>query len=482
MTRRRIAVVGGGITGLAAAHELTAGPAARGRDGTEVVVFEAAERPGGKLRGGSFAGVADVDEGADAVLARTPDAVRLAEEVGLGDDLVHPEPVSAAVWFDGLHPIPADLVLGIPRRLLPLVRSRLLTWRGTARAAVEPLLPRRDTDDDAIGPLVRARFGDEVHERIVDALVGSIYATDTDRASLAEVPQLAALAQHRSLLLAARRQAAAARAAATVPAAARAGTATGAAAPIFAAPRSGVAGLAAATARSVTTHGGSIRHGRAVGAVRRTAEDRPGWLVDEEHFDGVVLATPAAAAAQLLRGDAPEAAALLDAAETADVVMVTLHVPAAEWPARLRGLSGYLVPKPVQHLVTAASFGSQKWAHWRPPAGGELLRVSLGRDGLPVLHLDDDQLLDATLGDLHTHLGVRFHPLEVRITRWPGAFPQYRPHHAAWRADVAGHLPPGVHLAGAAYDGIGVPACVRSGRAAAARADAGVTALSDLTG
>lgn len=467
MATRRFAIVGGGIAGLAAAHHLTA---AAPRPDSQVVVLEAGPRPGGKLRGGRFAGVPGVDEGADAVLARTPDAVDLADEVGLGDELVHPEPASAAVWHHGLHPIPDGLVLGVPRRVLPLVRSGLLSWRGTARAAVEPLLPRHDTGDDSIGSLVRARFGDEVHERIVDALVGSIYAADTDRTSLAEVPQLAELARHRSLLVAARRRAR------LTP-----GTATAGAAPIFAAPRGGVAQLAAATAASVRARGGEVRCGRTVRSLRRPDGGGAGWLVDGERFDAVVVATPASAAATLLDTAAPDAAQLLARAEAADVAMVTLHVPPDEWPERLRGLSGYLVPKPVQRFVTATSFASQKWAHWRPPGGGELLRASLGRDALPVLHMDDDELLDATLTDLRTHLGVRFHPLEVRITRWPAAFPQYRPHHGAWRTAVAGHLPPGLHLAGAAHDGIGVPACVRSGRAAAERADTDVAALSDLS-
>ena len=105
-----------------------------------------------------------------------------------------PEPVRAAVWYDALHRIPDGLLLGVPGQLAPLARTRLLSWRGKARAALEPFLPRTSIDDDSIGQLVRARFGDEVQERLVDALVGSIYATDTDRFSLREVPQLFDLA------------------------------------------------------------------------------------------------------------------------------------------------------------------------------------------------------------------------------------------------------------------------------------------------
>ena len=141
---------------------------------------------------------------------------------------------------------------------------------------------------------------------------------------------------------------------------------------------------------------------------------------------------PPAAAAELLVDCSSATSDLLGRAETADVVMITLHVPADEWPERLHGLSGYLVPKPVQRSVTAASFGSQKWAHWRPPDGGQVLRVSVGRDGTSPLDRSDEQLLDAVLDDLAIHLGIPFTPLAHRITRWPGAFAQYRPHHRDW--------------------------------------------------
>jgi oxygen-dependent protoporphyrinogen oxidase len=172
----------------------------------------------------------------------------------------------------------------------------------------------------------------------------------------------------------------------------------------------------------------------------------------------------------MLAEAAPEAADLLGQAETADVILITLHISADQWPERLHGLSGYLVPKPAQRWVTAASFGSQKWAHWRPPSGGEILRVSIGRDGMPVLQLTDTEVLDAVLTDLNTHLGVKFSPLDIRITRWPGAFAQYRPHHAAWVKSIESALPSGLFVTGAGYRGIGIPACIRDGRKIGARA------------
>jgi protoporphyrinogen/coproporphyrinogen III oxidase len=468
--RPRVAVVGAGISGLATALALT------DTGDVDVTVFEAADRVGGKIDASPFAGVADVDEGPDAFLARVPDAVALANRLGLGDDLVSPEAVGAAVWYDGLHPIPEGLMLGLPGRIRPLASTKLLSWRGKARAALEPLLPRTSTDADSIGEFVRARFGDEVHERLVDALVGSIYAADTDHFSLAEVPQLAALAHtNRSVLLAARKQRRT-----------QAGTATAGSSPVFAAPRRGIGALVHATAAAVEAAGGRIETGAPVAAIAQTDHGR--WLLSVTEaggpasvpaFDSVVFATPAGVTAAALADRAADAAALLRQAETADVIMVTLHVGAEQWPGHLRGLSGYLVPKPVQRWVTAASFASQKWAHWRPPSGGEILRVSLGRDGTAVMHLDDDEVLQVVLDDLERHLGVRFDPREVRLTRWPGAFAQYRPHHAAWVDRVEAALPPGVHVTGAGFRGIGIPACVRSATSTAARASASACVLAD---
>ena len=177
-----------------------------------------------------------------------------------------------------------------------------------------------------------------------------------------------------------------------------------------------------------------------------------------------MLATPAAATAPLVTRAAPELSRLLATMSHASVVLVSLAVP--HWPERLRGRSGYLVPKPVQDRVTAASFGSQKWAHWRGGAG-EIVRVSLGRDGRSPDDLDDDAVVRHAVDELGRHTGVDVQPAAVRISRWPGAFPQYRPHHRDWLARLDAARPAGLVLTGASYDGIGIPACIDQGRRAA---------------
>ncbi len=468
MGRPHVVVVGAGVTGAAAAHRL----ATQHGDRLDVTLLERSDRLGGKLRDSSFAGVDHVDEAADAFLARVPDAVGLATEVGLADELVHPEPVGAAVWHDRLHPIPGGLVLGVPGDLRALATSSLFTWRGKARAALEPALPRRSTDHDSLGRHLRARFGNQVHERLVDALVGSIYAADTDDFSLAEVPQIATLAERRSLLLAALAQQRRSRAA---------GTATGTAmAAVFAAPRQGAGQLVTAALDAARDAGATVETG--VDATVVHTGDR--WEVAGRAADAVILTGSTEAVRDAIGGDdhaCPEdlATTLQAGVESTDVVMITLHVAPGEWPDRLAGMSGYLVPKPIQRHVTAASFASQKWAHWAPPDGGQILRVSIGRQGAPVLHLDDDRIVDVVLDDLAHHLGVRFTPQAVRLTRWPGAFARYRPHHRRWVDEVRRLLPPGVFVAGSGFDGMGVPACVRSGRSMADRSATHLGALAE---
>ncbi|MEX1106183.1 MAG: protoporphyrinogen oxidase [Ilumatobacteraceae bacterium] len=442
--RRRVAVVGGGIAGLSAAHALlSAHP-----DTIDVVVLEAQSTLGGKIRTSPFAGLAAVDEGPDAFLARVPWATQWAHRLGLGDQLVSPASGTAAVWWDGMHRIPDGLVLGLPTDIGKLARTRLISWRGKLRAATEVLRPRTSIEADSIGAFVRARFGDEVHERLVDPLVGSIYAADTDRFSLTAVPQLHDLAvSSRSVLVGARSRPA-------PPSVATAG-------PVFYAPSGGMSQFVEAAGRAIADLGGTVRTGAPCSLLE---PDGARWRLDGEVFDAVVLACPATQAARLVPD--PATAAMLDSIEYADVIMVTIAVPAERWPDRLRGMSGYLVPKPVQRLVTAVSFGSQKWPQWQRD-DEVVLRISLGRDGRPVLHLTDQQILDAAITETGEHLGISLAPTATRITPWQRAFPQYRPHHHRMVADLEARLPATLAVAGASYHGIGIPACIRSGQRAA---------------
>ena len=439
----RIAVIGAGITGLSAAHEA----AVAGGERVEVTLFDGSGRAGGLIKTSTFAGLR-VDEGADAFLRRVPDALTLARSVGLDERLTSPTAGSAAVWVDGLRRLPEGLVLGVPTSTISLARSGLVSPAGAARALADLVLPRRALDHDSIGAWVRGRLGEEVHDRLTDALVGSIYAADTDRFSLAAVPQLDALARGgRSAILTALRQ--------------RRPSDSG---PVFAAPIDGMGSLADAVLTAAVEAGATTRLEATVEAVE--AVDG-GVLIDGERFEAAILATPAKVSARLLASSAPAAAAGLGSIETAGVVMVTLAIPGDSLPETCSGLSGYLVPKSRQRRVTAVSFASNKWSHLRPTDGSQILRVSLGRDGMDVSDLDDNEVIDSVVSEVSHHLGAQIAPNDVRVTRWPSSFPQYRPHHGALVATIERSLPAGIVAAGASLHGIGVPACVGSGRRAA---------------
>jgi oxygen-dependent protoporphyrinogen oxidase len=447
-----LAVVGGGIAGLSAALE-----ARRQRPDVHVVVLEGSPTIGGKLRTSEVGGVV-VDEGADAMLTRTGHAAQVVHDVGLGNALVEPRTTAASVWTRGaLRPIPTGTLLGVPADLAALARSGVLSSRGLNRVPLDLLRPGHPVEDDiAVGALVARRLGREVVDRLVDPLLGGVYAGRADELSLyATLPQLAAhLARSRSLLLAAR----AARAAAPA--------ANGA---LFAGLEGGLGTLPAAV---VAASGAQIRTGATVrGLVRRAS----GWRLmlgsaaapEALDVDAVVLAVPAAPAARLLAGLAPHAAADLEQVEHASVAIVTLVL---DGPTPGRG-SGYLVPSVERRATKALTFTSRKWRLAGSDAA--VVRASLGRHGdTAVLQRDDDELVAL----VHTELGEAVGPLpplrDVRVTRWGGALPQYAVGHLdrvrRVRAAVATH--PGLAVAGAAYDGVGVPACIASGRQAARHA------------
>jgi len=456
-----VVVIGAGITGLACAHTLL-----RGSNNISVTVVEAADQIGGVIRTSPFAGLPAVDEAADAFLLRVPAGIALARGVGLGDSLTSPTSVHASVWRKQLHPLPAGLLLGVPTNFRALATSPLISFRGKLRALADVLLPSTSTASDSLGHFMRARFGNEVHEMLIDPLVGSIYAADTDRFSLQAIPQLRDLASEgRSLLLATRKRPK------TAPVSKEN--------PIFAAPFAGMGALIDASANAVVSLGGKIRTSCRIeniepslpGATARYAlQVNTKTGVEILYANHVVVCIPAKHAAPLFSSSEKDTSALLNQSEHASVVMVALAIPKSSLPKAATG-SGYLVPKPEQRFVTAVSFASQKWAHLNT-GDSAVLRVSLGRDGVPLHEHDDDQLMSYALADLKKHLGKEIEPTEVRITRWKESFPQYRPHHFQFVAHIESHLleaMPGVQVAGASYKGIGVPSCIEQGTTAAKR-------------
>jgi len=478
--RPRVAVVGGGISGLAAAWQLSGTVPA-----PDVVVLEGSSDVGGLLRTG-VVGDVEVDLGAESVLARRPEAVGLIGEVGLGDDLVHPATTAANVVRGGvLLPLPAGTVMGVPGE--PERLRGVLTDSEVDRVAAEPdLAADRLADDVDVATYVAGRVGQAVVDRLVEPLLGGVYAGHADRLSLrATVPQLWSAAGAGGSLLAAVRAVRGASLAGARPgpvAAGRdagpdvvpAGTDPGAAPPVFAGLRGGVGRLPLALAAALADRGVTVRTGAVVRGLARTPT---GWRLtvgsaaDPEvlDVDGVVLAIPAAPAARLLRGVAPDASARLGSVEAASVGVVALVLPRSD----VGGLpgSGVLVPPVEGRAVKAMTFSSAKWA-WVDALDPEtvVVRLSLGRHGEEtVLQRDDADLTALALADAGDVLGRPLHPRATRVVRWGGALPQYRVGHvdlvAAVRSAVAAL--PGLAVCGAALDGVGVPACVAAARRAA---------------
>ncbi|MEU6411910.1 protoporphyrinogen oxidase [Microbispora sp. NPDC046933] len=452
---RHVVVVGGGIAGLAAALHLN-----RADAGLRITVLEASPRVGGKLYASQVAGV-EVDAGAESMLARRPEGKELARLAGLGDDLVDPGTTRAAVLSRGsLRPLPRQQVMGVPSDVVALARSGILSPGGLARVPLDQFLPPTlVTGDVSVAAYIRARMGSEVVERLVEPLLGGVYAGRADMLSLdATMPRIAAAARtERSLLQAARSMAAEA-------------PADGG--PVFATLRNGLGALPAAVAKE---SGAQIRTGVTVRDLIRTPD---GWRLvtgptrDEEVIDAdaVVLAVPARPASRLLGREVPKAAAELSGIEYASMAIVTLAYPRTAFPEPPEG-SGYLVPPVEGRPVKAATFSSVKWPHLAEADRNVMIvRCSLGRLGEElVLQRDDAELTALAMNEMAEIMGVRGLPLDTRVTRWGGALPQYEVGHldriARVRAAIAGQ--PGLAVCGAAYDGLGIPACVATARTAA---------------
>jgi oxygen-dependent protoporphyrinogen oxidase len=439
----RVAVVGAGIAGLAAAHELL-------QQGATPVVFDGDVRVGGKIRTERFADVM-IDTAADSFLARRPEAVQLCRELGLDARLEPPTATSAYVWARGaLRRLPTNLVLGVPTDPVALARSGILSGWGVVRAALEPLLPGAPLgDDEALGAVIRRRFGNEVTSRLVDPLLGGINAGDVDTLSIDTVaPQIAAAARRdRSLMRALRR----------MPAPPTSSD------PVFLTVPGGLDALVDALSASITDGGGEIHRGDRITEIsERQVTSRSGT----HDVEGVVLATPAHVTAALVEPVVPGVASALRTIPYASVAMTLL----AYDDTRFGDASGFLVPKTEGLFITAASWASSKWAHLARP-GRVLLRVSAGRHGDDrAMHLDDDALVARVRADLATTMDLHSEPTDVRVVRWERAFPQYPPGHQRRIADAQAELAataPRVALAGAAINGVGIPACIGSGRAAA---------------
>jgi oxygen-dependent protoporphyrinogen oxidase len=445
---RHVVVIGAGVAGLAAAYAL------RRADGElAITILEGSGRPGGKLHTSPVAGI-PIEAGAEMFLARVPEAVELAAALDL--PTTHPATTAAGVVVAGqVRPLPTGTVMGVPADLAAL--DGVLSPAGVARARAErPRPPLAPDVDVPIGEYVADRLGHEVVDRLVDPLLGGVYAGHARGLSLrATVPALASAAERYPTLHEA--------AAAALPPARPD--------PVFATVPGGLSRLVDGL---VTAANADLRLSLPARELHRTPTGFrvvAGPVPDptELHADAVVVAVPARPASRLLVEMAPVAAAELAGIEYASMALVTLALPAAV-ASRLTG-SGLLVPAVENRMVKALTWTSVKWAHLAAEVGGYcFVRASIGRHGEEgVLQRDDAELVAAARADLAALTGVDAAPVDTRVSRWGGALPQYAPGHVdrVRRVREAVATVPGLAVAGAAYEGVGIPACLRSGYAAA---------------
>jgi len=452
---RHVVVVGGGISGLATAYWLTRSGTGTDRGTPLVTVLESGPELGGAIRTVEFTG-RRVDTGPEALLVRTPVVNRLLAELGLDEARRAPEQSGAFIWARGaLRPIPRSSVFGVPSALLPLLRSGLIGPLGLARATADLVLPRsrRLPADPTIEQLLRPRFGRQVFTRMIEPLLGGVYAGQASLLSArSAVPEVtAALAGRRSVYLALR----------------GAPPRTGGG-PALISFEGGLGRLVAALANALREVGDvDLRTRVAVTGLRVGPDGRHQVRTatgESLTADDVVLAVPAWSAARLLGGVSPAAADAAGQVPHASVAVVLLAYEPSAFPEPLRG-TGFLVPPADHRLLVGCTWLTAKWPHLTTGGAAEpvLIRCMVGRDGdQRWTGLDDAALVAAVRAELSASMGLDAEPEQWQVRRLSKAMPQYTVGHADRLAalDAALAEVPGLWVTGSGYRGVGLASCI----------------------
>jgi oxygen-dependent protoporphyrinogen oxidase len=458
----RIAIVGGGISGLSAAHRLT-----EIAPGCRVTLFDAGTRPGGVLSTVHEQGY-QVEQSADNFITTVPWGVGLCQRIGLGDELIQTNPAhrhTFVVHKGRLCRLPDGFLMMAPTRMWPLAVTPLLSPLGKLRAAMEYFIPvRRDDGDESMAAFARRRLGREVFDRLIEPLVSAVYAADMEKLSLdATLSQFREMEiKHGSLIRAMRHRMAASKTASSD---------SGARYSMFVTPRRGLSSMIDAIVARLPE--GILCSGARVERIVR-GEDGT-WTISgpglsAHTFDGLIRATPSHVAAGLLEPIDPELSSALGSIEHSGTAILSAGYARGQVGHPLDGM-GVVVPAVEHSPILACSFSSQKYAH-RAPDGHVLLRIFAGGSRRPELvRLDDSQLCPLLLGELKRLLQIDGEPSYLNIAHWPGTMPQYHVGHKQLVAQIESRVAAlgTLQLAGNAYHGVGIPHCIHSGELAAQR-------------
>ncbi len=458
---KRIAIIGGGISGLSAAYSLEKARAAGSE--LEYTLFESGQRVGGCLSSDHIEGCL-VEAGPDSFLTEKPWAANLCKELGLGDQLIGSNDSQRKTYIvvkGRLVVMPDGLMFMVPTRLVPTALSPLFSWNTKLRMAQELLHPPRPMqDDETVAQLVERHFGSEVVDRLADPLLSGVYGGDAAKLSArAVLPRFVEMEEKygslsRAMLAAHKKMAAAA--------------SKQPARPLFTSLKDGMQQMVDALLTRIDPASIRLRQ-----HIRRVYPENGSWRVSvdmggEEQYDAIILATPANVAGALLDGvDRTLSRHLLDITYSSSVT-VTLGYYKEQLTSLPAGF-GFLVPRSEGTRMLACTFVHNKFPH-RAPENKGILRCFLGgaRDEA-VLGLTDDEILDTVHRELQQIVKLKARPMFSRVYRWREAMAQYEPGHIARVAKIEQHAAqiPGLAIAGNAYHGIGVPDCIRSGAEAA---------------
>ena len=462
----RVVVVGGGISGLAAAHRLME-LNGEGSYKIEIALLEADQRVGGAIATEHVNGFL-VESGPDSFITEKPWGIQLCERLGIASNLISLRSTRQNIYVvhqGSLVPLPEGFILMAPTRLWPLIRTPLFSWPGKLRMALDLILPRGSrVEDESMGSFVRRRFGQELLERVVQPLMGGIYAGDPEELSLkSTMPRFLELERTRrsiiwATLLEQRRRARSQR------------TGSGARWGLFVSFADGMQQLVETIAGRLPVQ--TVRKGTRAVSLEWNAEKKVWGIItdggEELEADGVILAIPAYGAARALASVDPELAKELAAIPYTSTATVSLAYRRTDIPNSLDGF-GVVVPAQERRQIIACSFSSVKYSG-RAPAENELVRAFVGGALQPELFEQNDEAMESSVRqELAALLGIKAAPLLCRIHRHPSSMPQYRVGHSERVGRIKERLTKHqkLALAGNAYGGVGIADCIHSGESAA---------------